>query len=64
MLGEYNDLNVYKYSFFRIKDKIIVKYETEDKEEDNVYIYDTKEDRWSSTSVDYFKENSGQLMYS
>ena len=64
MLGEYNDLNVYKYSFFRIKDKIIVKYETEDKEEDNVYIYDTKEDRWISTSVDYFKENSGQLMYS
>ena len=64
MLGEYNDLNVYKYSFFRIKDKIIVKYDTEDKEEDNVYIYDTKEDRWSSTSVDYFKENSGQLMYS
>ena len=59
----YNDC-YYKVSFFRVKDKIIVKYDSEDKEEDNVYIYDTKEDKWSSTSVEYFKENSCQVMYS
>ena len=51
-------------SFFRVKDKIIVKYDAEDKEVDNIFIYDTKENKWSSTSVKYFKENSCQVMYS
>ena len=59
----YGDCNS-KVSFFRVKDKIIVKYDAEDKEVDNIYIYDTHKDKWSSTSVEYFKENSCQVMYS
>ena len=52
-----------KISFFRLKDKILVKYDSEYKEVDNIYIYDTKEDKWSSTSVEYFKENSCKVLY-
>ena len=61
----YNDFyNDFIVSCFRVKEKIIVKYDAEDKEVDNIYIYDTKEDKWSSTSVEYFKQNSCQVMYS
>ena len=59
----YDDCD-FKIAFFRVKDKIIVKYDAEDKEVDNVYIYNTKEDKWSSKSVEYLKENSCQVMYS
>ena len=52
-----------KYSFFRVKDKIVVKYDPEDINEDNVFINDTKEDKWSSMFVEYFKENEGHVLY-
>ena len=59
----YNDYDDHKVSFFRVENKIILKHDTEDKEKDNIYIYDIKEDKWSSMCVDYFKENKGNVMY-
>ena len=61
---EYDDFVDNKFLSFRVKDKVIVKYDTKDKDKNNIYIYDTKEDKWSSMCVEYFKENKGQLMYS
>ena len=60
----YGDNNELKFSFFRVKNKIFVKYDTEDIDEANIFIYDTKTDKWSSMYVDYFKENKGHVMYS
>ena len=52
-----------KITFFRVKDNIIVKYDSEDKENDNIYIYDTKKDKWSSKCVEYLKENNCEVLY-
>ena len=56
--------NALKIVFFRIKDKVVVKYDFEDKSRDNIFIYDKDEDKWNTMCVGYFKENGGQLMYS
>ena len=40
-----------------------MKYDTEDENEDNFFIYDTKEDKWSLMCVEYFKEIEGHVMY-
>ena len=42
---------------------MFIKYDTENKDEDNIFIYDTKVDKWSSMCVDYFKENKGHVMF-
>ena len=63
LLCDYNEFGNFEYSFFWVKDKIIVKYDTEDKEKDNIYIYDTKEDKWSLMCPEYFKENEGHVVY-
>ena len=52
-----------KVSFFRVKDEIIVKYDSGEKEKDNIYIYNTKEDKWSSMFVEHFKENNCKVLY-
>ena len=56
--------NFDEISYFRIKDQIVVKCDSKDEDEANVYTYDTNENNWSVKSVDYFKENKGKLMYS
>ena len=50
-----------KFEFFRVKNEIVVKYDA-DENEDNVYVYDPVEDKWSSMHVELFKENSAQLL--
>ena len=52
-----------RVSFFRVKDKIIVKNDLGEEEEDNIYIYDTKKDNWSTECVKYFKENNCEVLY-
>ena len=63
LIFKLNDFYDFKNSFFRVKDKIIVKHDTKIKDKNNIYIYDTKEDKWSSMCVEYFKENEGHVMY-
>ena len=63
LIFKLNDFYDFKNSFFRVKDKIIVKHDTKIKDKNNIYIYDTKEDKWSSMCVEYFRENKGNVMY-
>ena len=53
--------------WFRTEDKIVVsyncKYSKKNEKKNNVYIYSPKENIWTSTSFDFFKENRGHILY-
>ena len=51
-----------KFEVFRVQNKIVVKFDGEEMD-DNFYIYNTADDKWTSMSVELFKEKPAKLLH-
>ena len=50
------------FETFRVLDKIVVKYDGDEVEE-NVYVYNPTDDNWTSMRVELFQEKPTKLLY-
>ena len=59
---KYNSDQRRQFEYFRVRKEIIVKYDGNEAD-DNIYVYNTIGDKWSSVCVEFLKEHSVNYLH-